>query len=97
MDLGYTIDHLVKTVLHVLPLLPERSANCSNSPGRTGNRKCHLTHVENHEASYTPGVQLLDKKVWAGLESAQLKETETVIVMRTLVMRMETLNLFGVG
>lgn len=45
---------------------------------------CHLTHVENHEASYTPGVQLLDKKVWAGLESAQLKETKTVIVMRTL-------------
>lgn len=55
-------------------------------------RKCHLTHVENHEASYTLGVQLLDKKVWAGLESAQLKETKTVTVMRTLV-RPETLNL----
>lgn len=37
MDFRFTIDHLLKTLLKCVLLLPERSAKCSDSPGRTRN------------------------------------------------------------
>lgn len=56
-------------------------------------RKHYLTYVPNHDASHTPSVQFPEVLVTgqqeslAALQSAQMKESEIITMMKTLVRR----------